>query len=203
MGLTNINKNFDVDQNFWEINTQLKIMSPFNKLYERDKSKGKLTSSKEMWVIFFLCDPDEEANKFATIPVKSRREMLSKTFFEIDDDDDEVIKECLKEYPNLCLSKLEKLFYEEQKSMEDRHNIIVNTAYTLDDTEKDAKGNTIFVSGKPMVKKGTATTLDKMRLDSLKIYQNYKEIEKIFLDEKNSSRVFGGREESAMERGLI
>jgi hypothetical protein len=202
MALTSINKNFEMNQNFWTINPQLKIMSPFNQLYNRDKTKDKSTSSKEMWVIFFLCDPDEEANKFATIPVKSRKEMLSKTFFEIDDND-EVIKECLKEYPNLCLSKLEKLFYEEQKSMEDRHNIIVNTSYTLDDTEKDSKGNTIFVAGKPMVKKGTATTLDKMRLDSLKIYQNYKEIEKIFLDEKNSSRVFGGREESAMERGLI
>ena len=203
MGLTNINKNFDVNQNFWEINTQLKIMSPFSKLYERDKSKGKLTSSKEMWVIFFLCDPDEEANKFAMLLKDNCLALLKETFYPEFNETDELIVECLNQYPELCMSKIEKMFYLERKQMEDRNFLINSTKYTLDDYERNEKGDVIFIAGKPMVKKGTQSQLDKMKLDTVKIFEQYEIIESKFKKAKTESRLKGGRAESAIERGLL
>ena len=56
--------NFNPDENFWELNQQLRFYSPYSKLYNRDKSKNKKTSSLEMWCITFMCHPDQDVNIF-------------------------------------------------------------------------------------------------------------------------------------------
>jgi hypothetical protein len=43
---------FNINHNFWELNPQIIYINPFRKLYERDKSKDKLISSKEMWCVW-------------------------------------------------------------------------------------------------------------------------------------------------------
>ena len=104
MSFTNIRKDFDPKQNFWDINPQLTMYKPFSKLYKRDKSKNKEQSSKEMWTIMFLSDPDDMVNKFARIPYNERLEMLKEEYYPEFDEEDEDIAECLEKYPMECLT---------------------------------------------------------------------------------------------------
>ena len=67
------------NKNFWEVNPQLVYIPPFSELYNKDKSKNKEKSSKNMWCIFFMSDPDEDKNKFYRIPEKERLE-ISQSF---------------------------------------------------------------------------------------------------------------------------
>ena len=57
----------DQATNFWEVNPQFKIYYPFHLLYDKDKSKDKDFSSRQMWTVFFMCDPDEHDNIIYTI----------------------------------------------------------------------------------------------------------------------------------------
>lgn len=203
MSFTNIKKDFDPNQNFWEINPQLTMYKPFSRLYKRDKSKNREISSKEMWMIMFLCDPDDSVNKFARIPYSERLAMLKEEYYEDFNEEDEDIAECLDKYPAECLSAVERAFKEEVDSLVKRARFIKNSEYTFDDVERDHNGNVIFISGKPMVRKGTATDLDRMRANTKKIYEQYEEVENSFIKERNEARVVGGRKESLSERGEI
>ena len=203
MSFTNIKKDFDPKQNFWDINPQLTMYKPFSKLYKRDKSKNKEQSSKEMWTIMFLSDPDDMVNKFARMPYNERLEMLKEEYYPEFDEEDEDIAECLEKYPMECLTAVERAFKEEVDSLVKRVKFIKNSEYTFDDVERDHNGNVIFISGKPMVRKGTATDLDRMRANTKKIYDQYEEVENAFIKERNEARVVGGRKESLSERGEI
>ena len=80
-GLVNISPDFTNEKyNFWNDNMQLSIMKPFSNLYHRDDSENKTVSSKEMVVIFFMCDPDAEKNKFYRMPTAKRLDMLKDTY---------------------------------------------------------------------------------------------------------------------------
>ena len=204
MSFTNIRKDFDPNQNFWDINPQLTMYSPFSKLYKRDKSKDKFKSSKEMWMIMFLCDPDDMVNKFARIPYLERMEMLKEEYYADFDETDEIVAECLDKYPFECLSAVERAFKEEIESLVDRARFIKTAKYTFDEVEKDMNGNPMYTKlGNPIIKKGTATDLDRMRANTKKIYDQYEEVENAFIKERNEARVVGGRKESLSERGEI
>lgn len=200
--LTNLNKNLDVladDFNFWQLNPQLTLMKPFSELYSRDVSKGKVVSSKEMSVVFFMCEVDDEVNKFARIPKQDRVEMLKETFYSDFNLEDPLIEKCIEQYPLLAMSAIEKALKEEVESMVQRARFIEETQrtnYTLDDLVPI--GNNRWIN-----KKGTATQLDAMRKNTPAIYKNYEKLEEQFLEYKKSSRVKGGRKESLAERGVL
>ena len=177
----------------------MSLMKPFSKLYQKDTSKGKTESSKQISFIFFLCEVDDEVNKFARIPYEERIEMLKETFYADFDQEDETIKECLEQYPVLAMSAIERALKEEIDSMVQRAKFIDKTQrenYTLD--ELIPIGNNRWIN-----KKGTATQLDAMRKNTPAIYKNYEKLEDQFLEFKKSSRVKGGRKESLAERGVL
>lgn len=192
-----INKAFDTDVNFQELNPQMKLIKPYSELYKLENS------SKDMQMIFFLCDPDEDENKFARWDYDTRLKILKETFHPDFDPKNPLIEECLYSYPTDCLSAAERAFKEEKESLFKRAKFLKNAEYTFDDVERDAKGAVIFVAGKPMTRKGTADTLDKMRGYTLKIYQQYEEVEAVFSKEKEKARVVGGRKESLTERNVL
>ncbi len=80
----------------------------------------------------------------------------------------------------------------------------VKKVVTIGKLEKDAKGAVVYVAGKPMVRKGTAKDLDSMRANTLKLYQQYDEVRKMFIDEESNLRIWGGGTESLLDSaGLI
>lgn len=169
------------DYNFWDNNMFISILKPFSNLYDRDSSKNKNHSSKEMVVIFFMCDPDQQENLFYRIPYKERLQMLKETYFSDFNEDDEVIKECIKMYPHVILDAIQRAFKEEIDSMVDRGERIRSFDYenaTLEDMMK----------------------MDKIRGMTLPLAKNYEQLENIFLKNQGEARVRGGRGESKAEK---
>jgi len=193
---------FDIRINFWDKNYQIALMSPFKKLYQRDKSKDKDISSKEMWCLWLWCDTSSE-NKMRRLNEDTKKDAIL-TYYPEFDFDDEVIKECIEKYELFLLTPAAKAFKEEEESLIKRAKFIKNTEYTFDSVEKDAKGAVVYVAGKPMVRKGTAKDLDSMRANTLKLYQQYDEVRKMFIDEESNLRIWGGGTESLLDSaGLI
>lgn len=202
MALIDITK-FDGESNFWELFPQLKYIKPYSDLYEFDQTDNKTQSSKDMWVIALLMDPSPD-NKFYRInPLEKRLDMLKETYHSLFDKEHQYVKPCFDNYTKDNLDEVERAFKDEVDSLIKRSLFLSSAEYTFDDTEKDINGNTIFVSGKPMVKKGTAADIDRMRANTLKIYQQYEATKEIFDKHKQEARVHGGRKESMGEKNLI
>lgn len=185
----------NIEEDFWKLNPQLTLLQPFRKLWLRDKVK----SSKEMWCIWMWADPSYE-NKIYRIPEENRAESIRFYYPEFDPDEP-LVRECIEQYDTHCLTPAARAFKEEEASLVKRAEFIKTSPYTFDDVERDSKGGVIFVSGKPMARKGTAKDLDSMRANTLKIYEQYARVRKIFEEEQGEVRIRGGRKESLRERG--
>jgi hypothetical protein len=181
--------------NFWELNPQMRIYKPFNRLYNADESKGKELSSKQMWTIFFMCHPDEDENIFYRMPDDDKRKMLSETFVPNLDWDDPTFLECLESYPFECMTIVERTLAEEKKNLIKRNKLITDTEWTLDRTE--------YAGSKPIVIKGTASQLNTLMKDSMAIYDRYRQIEEMFNAEKEKGRAIGGKKVSKSEKGEL
>jgi hypothetical protein len=201
MNFVKIQPPFDVRVNFWDKNYQIAFIKPFNELYENDKSKNKEFSSKQMWGLWLHQDPSSE-NKIGKLPKQQKLESI-KLYCPEFDEEDEIIKRCLESYNQHCLSPAAKAFKEEEMSLAKRSKFITETDYTFDSIELNAKGEPIYIAGKPMVKKGTATELDRMRANTLKIYQQYQEVQKMFQEEEGNVRIWGGGTEGMLDEGSL
>lgn len=196
MAIGKVNKPFDPDDNWWELNPQMKYYKPFSRLYERDDSPDHTYSSKEMHVIFFMCDPDEELNIYYRMGDKERLEMLKETYAPEVDFEDEVWKECLEAYPFEMLDAIERALKIEKDQLKKRTKLIETTELTLDRTQiiEDSRGGQ-----KTATIKGTATQINQLQKDFPKIMQQYEEVEQRFLKSKEVAKVRGGSKLSKSE----
>jgi len=197
MAIAKINKPHNPEDNFWELNPQMKYYKPFNKLYERDKSEDKIYSSKEMHVIFFMCDPDEDLNIYYRMSDADRLSMLKETYCPEVDLEDEVFLECLEAYPFEMLDAVERALKIEKDQLKKRTKLIENTELTLDRTEivEDGRGGQ-----KTVTIKGTASQINTLQKDFPKIMQQYEEVEQKFLKNKEVAKVRGGSKLSKAEK---
>lgn len=186
---------FNIEEDFWKLNPQIRLINPFRKLYLRDEK----ASSYIMWCIWLYCDPSYE-NKVYRMPEKEKLDSI-KFYYPDFDPTDELIKECIEQYDTYCITPAARAFKEEEASLVKRAEFIRDSPYTFDDVERDSKGAVIFVSGKPMARKGTATDLDRMRANTLKIYEQYAKVRKLFEEEQGEVRIKGGRKENLREKG--
>lgn len=193
---------FDIRMNFWANNYQIAMINPFRKLYHRDKSKDKEISSKEMWCLWLWCDTSSE-NKMRRLDEATKRDAVMAYYPEFKFDD-EVIVECMEMYDTFLLTPAARAFKEEEESLLKRAKFIKETEYTFDSIAKDNKGAVVYVAGKPLTIKGTAKDLDSMRANTLKLYQQYDEVRKMFIEEESNLRIWGGGTESLLDSaGLI
>lgn len=202
MNFVNVTPPFDIKVNFWTNNYQIAMITPFKKLYARDKSKDKETSSKEMWCLWLWCDTSSE-NKMRRLNEDIKKDAIL-TYYPKFNFEDEVIMECMEMYDTFLLTPAARAFKEEEESLAKRAKFIKETEYTFDSVAKDAKGAIVYVAGKPLTIKGTAKDLDSMRANTLKLYQQYDEVRKMFMEEENNLRIWGGGTESLLDSsGLI
>lgn len=201
MSFVKIQPPFDVRVNFWDKNYQIAFIHPFNVIYEKDTTKDKSESSAIMWGIWLHQDPSSE-NKIGKLPKDQKIDSIRRYCPKFDENDDD-IKACLSVYDQYCLSSAAKAFKEEEMSLTKRSKFITETEYTFDSVAKDNKGAIVYVAGKPLTIKGTATELDRMRANTLKIYQQYQEVQKMFMEEEGNVRIWGGGTESMLDEGSL
>lgn len=186
MSLIKIPVNFDgapdPDKNMWEIFPPLKYYPPYGHLYDQDDSSGKEYSSRQMWCIFFYNDPDEDLNPFFRNSPKERKAKILEIYGALINWDDELFQECLKAYPDDCMSLVKKALALEKDKLIERAELIRSTPMTFDKFDE---------KGKPI--KGTALQINTLQKDSSKAYEAYKKAEDLFKEERESTqRVYGG-----------
>lgn len=167
--------------NFWELNPHMIYVSPFSDLYLSDKTKSKEQSSKDMWCILWLTDPDEDVNKYYRISDQEERMSICKSFNPDFDENHPLILEALEKYPFLCLTA-DELAYKLQKDQ------LIEISQ--------------FLSKQP-ISLETVGEIIKLKSQMPKIYQDFEKIEKMFQKNKSESRVWGNRKQTAREKGLI
>lgn len=182
-GITNIQKDFSPNLNFWELNPQLAYIDPFTQLYVRDKSKNKVISSKEAWCILWLSDPDEDVNKFYRLHTVSKETVIDacRNFYPDFDPEDEIIAKCLEQYPFLCLSADERA-YKDQKDQ------LIKISKYLNTYEVDLS---------------TLKEVIELKAKMPKIYQDFEKIDKQFQKTKLDQRIHGNRRATARESGNL
>lgn len=163
--------------NFWKLNPQFQIYSPFSKLYK--SSKDEEATSKLMWFIVFMQHPDEELNIFFRIPTDERQLMLERELIKPTWDD--IFTECFDAFPFQCLTAVQRALQEEINVLVKRSKLIKETDLTLDSNDEN---------GKPV--KGTATQINTLQKDAPKVYQQYEELYNKFIAEKQMVKAKGG-----------
>lgn len=195
--MESITKNWNTDLNYWELNPIIKTIKVFKSLFEKDKSKDKKDSSKLMWAIALVSDPNED-NPWRTVNVEEKKKIIAEDFLEdkkFNWEKKEIV-ELLDTYYTFCLSVSEQelLVYEEK--LRQRGKFIKDTDYSLDYYEENDKG-------KITLKRGTADQLDKMVLNTGKLITQIQEIRESISREALQGSLKGGASESASEEGLL
>ncbi len=177
----NIKKEFKPDQNFWELNPHLRFVKPFSELYSEDDSKNKTKSSKHMWCIFYLSEPDEDINLYYRLDNNEILDVCLKFNPEFDLND-EIILECIREYPEVCLTVIERTL-KMTKDLFKKRNVFLKEADYNYETMKE-------------IDNAIAKT-PKMEEDFDKIVQKYNETKNVEI------QIHGGRKLTAREKKNI
>ena len=192
--MNSISRNWNPDENYWSLHPQMKVIKLFRELHDKDKSKGKAQSSKMMWAIALYVDPHEN-NPYKNVAEHDRRVLIAEDFL-FDDKfpwDDKDIQDLIECYKDKCLSIAEKALIQLQSKIADRARFIDQTKYSMDFYDEE--------SGK--VQKGTADQLDKMMVNTIKIYEQMDKIREMLNKESIESQTKGGAVESAAEKGEL
>lgn len=178
---SNITKTHDGSDNFWDINPHMIYVKPFSEIYSLDKKKDKEKSSKDMWCVFWLTDPDEEVNKYYRIPTIEERLDICKSYNPDFDEEHPLIKEAIEKYPHLCLNA-DELAYKLQKDQ-----LIEISQFLAEQT----------------ISMENIKEIIELKAKMPKIYQDFEKIDKMFRTGKDQQRIHGGRKKTPRERGMI
>ena len=188
-----ISKVWNTDENYWAMNPIMKTIKIFNDLFESDKSKGKTSSSKLMWAIALYIDPSEY-NPWRTTSNDDKKELIATDYLKnpsFNWEDPEILS-LLDAYEDKCLTLAEKELVRFEKKLSQRGAFIDRTDYSLDEYNEE--------TGK--IVKGTADQLDKMMVNTSKIYDQLKLISAMFSKE-TGGHLKGDSKESASEKQLL
>jgi hypothetical protein len=194
--MTTISPNWNTDLNYWDLHPAIKTFALFNNFYSSDKSKDKESSSKIMWAIALYIDPSDKNPWRTTNPIDKQKliaeDYLNNKEFNWEDPG---LKQLIEEYKDKCLTVAEKALVELEEKLADRARFIKETTYTLDYYEETERGWKL--------KKGTADQLDKMMVNTKKIYDQYELIKQQMQKESINGVIKGGAIESASEKGEL
>lgn len=190
---TSIAVNWNTDINFWDLNPSVKIIKEFGELYASDKSKKKEKSSQLMWALALLLDPNEK-NPYKNISYDDKKFIIATDFLKdkkFNWEDRDIIT-LIDVYLNYCLTVAEKELVRFEEKLAQRGDFLAKTRYTLDSYDDRGK-----------IEKGTADQLDKMMINTGKLYDQLEEIKNKIKAEQAKGSLRGGEAESASEEGIL
>jgi hypothetical protein len=155
------------DNNFWEVYPDVSIIEEFNSLYNKDKSKGKTDSSKIMWAIYYIMNPD---SMFFNIPDKY--EQIAKSHLKDPKFKWATISKEMEVYKTMVLTDAERALVGWGEIMNMRDT-------SLKDLYKSA------------LKDGDVKALkdlDTMLSNTPKMFEDYKKVRKDFEEEKTTKK---------------
>lgn len=192
--MTSLSRNWNTDENYWSLHPQMKTIKVFRDLYERDKKKSKKESSIMMWAVALMVDPHEQNPWRNTNPL-DRAKLIAEDYvgdvnFPWEDEDIQLLIDTYKDH---CLTAGERALISLEKKLTDRARFIDDTDYSMDEYNEE--------TGK--IDKGTADQLDKMMVNSSKIFEQLDKIAEMMNKESIEGQGRGGAVESAGEQRII
>lgn len=168
--------NINIEENFWKINPQFKLVPEFKVLFDGDK--GKDSSSRLMWAIVLLLDT---SSVYSNIPETDRRGLIAKDFLKEPKFPWSKIEPQIAVFEEHMLSQAKRVLRIWNTKMEERATFIMGTKYNLD----------------------TIDILDKAMGNTKKLYEEYNRIQDMLKDDGMKERSKGGKELSATDKGDI
>lgn len=193
MSLARITKPIKPNENFWELNPWLRVYPPYSEVLKRF---GEEAGSKIMIAIFLMCDPDEDSNPFFRMDEQYRKDTIA-GFVQIDWED-ELIQECLNNYPFDCMDSVERLFKEEKEKLKERAKFIKSTQYKLSlpsEEEGEVFDKQLFDAQVKVI-----GLMEAMAKNAESIYKQYERVEEQFIKGKSSAIARGGRRLTKAEK---
>lgn len=178
--LIKVDTTFNVEDNFWQKNPTLTVISPFAQLYQRDTSEDKTISSKEAWAIFLYTDASQR-NKLYRIPADERKIEIKENYCPHIDWEDELIVKAIESYPELCMSIAGRAFKGWEDKLIERDAFMRNMVYNEE----------------------TFEILDKMLSNTKKVWDMYKQVYDQMMSEEQQIMGKGARKLSKAEKGEI
>lgn len=185
--------NWDTDENFWVLNPGFKSIKIFKELHDNDKSKKKAHSSLLMWAIALYTDMHEH-NPWKNVIDSEKRLLISTDFLKnpkFDFEDREIVA-LIEEYETRVLTVAQKELRRFEKKLSQRGDFMETATYTMDWYDENGK-----------VQKGTADQLDKMMVNSGRIFDQLSDIKAKLDKEDAEGNLRGGAAESAGETGML
>lgn len=177
MGLGILN-NFETNNNFWKVNKQLSIPEEFESFRYNDRSRDKEESSKIMWAIALLLDPD---SKFKRLRLQDRKTLIAKDFLKNEKFQWEKYKDITTFYEKLILTPAQRQLMIWEQKLDEKTELMSVTTYDLDNAEM----------------------LEKLLASNSKLFTELERIKEQLEREDDGGKTQGGSEESAVEKGLI
>lgn len=184
-------KILDTSVNFWVAHPNFLSVKLFKEFHTKDKSKKKDKSSRIMWAIALLVDLHPE-NTWRNKPEAEKKPVLAEDIIGDKDFDWDSVQDLVNEYLDRCTSIPKKELRNFYNKIHDRQNFIDRTPFTLDDYNEEGR-----------LIKGTADQLDKMMVNTSKVWAVYDDLITKFRESEEEGQARGGRAESASEAGLI
>lgn len=177
----NIKKDFNPNMNWWVLNPHMIHVSPFSRLYAEDTSDNKDVSSKHMWCIYFMLEPDELINLYYRLPEDKRYETC-RNFnpdFSIEND---LILECMTAYPDVCMTLIEQTLKNTKDMFHKRNAFLKTVEYNFD----------------------TMTALDNAIAKTPKLEEDFDKVYQKYVEQQNKRvQLHGGRNQTLREKKLI
>jgi hypothetical protein len=171
---------------FWEVNQQFKIVNPFKKIYDKDKSKNKKESSTSMWFIAHCYDMN---SKFYRLPTEEKHKVIAEDFcgdVNFYENNQDLLDDLIEAFINLADTPVQRAMRDLEAKIQERATFIRKTEYTLDYYEDNGKGGYI-------TKKGTADQLDRMMANTKKLMDLFADIKKELSIEESQGTGKGGQ----------
>lgn len=163
-----------MDEPFFTKNFELKYVPEFKELIEEE---GEEKAGKIMWAIWMMEDPDSQIYKMEhSVKEQAAKDYLAFKIVWVKYD------KYIEAYKTHTMSEKKRQYMDYLEMMKKRHEYLMSLEYN-----------------------GTnAETVDKLMINSKKIWDELNKIEKEYLTENaRGSRAYGGRVESALETGKI
>jgi hypothetical protein len=167
---------FSPTANFWKNNPQLTIH--FKKFYDDDTTKDKERSSKIMWAIAFLVDPNEN-NTFRNMKYNDKLEVLKTNYLNEKNFSWLKYDSLIETYKQKVLTISELALHVLNRKLEERINLINDTPLNLQNAE----------------------LIDKIQLNTTKIKKEIKDFERLLKEEDSSTTTKGNKKISLLDSG--
>jgi len=169
--------NFDIHNNFWEVNKNFLALEEFKSLHDSDKSKKKEESSLLMWCLSLLLHPD---SILFNVSISDRKKIIAKEYMHNEKFDWKTVDKLIQTYQKLILSSGQRQLVIWTRLMDEKSEYMSTLSY-----------------------KDNWEEIEKMLLSNSKLYMELARISEQLEKEGIEGEVKGNAEESDSERGDI